>query len=186
MPCIELLTVFRLHMYSILYSIYSILSSKLTFKSWILTSEKKLYKLSMTYERQFSFLCDDFKQTYPSQRKLFQKSLLLSKETNKDSQTYLTCPSNFFGSVFNCYKDQRSREHWRPPDWKHSKNFKCKWQKRPPRLVPTQVRAAQIWCGKYRPKALEKKVFWIKKCTKHKRGWVLFYTECFNENKMRI
>ena len=28
-------------MYSILYSIYSILSSKLTFKSWILTSEKK-------------------------------------------------------------------------------------------------------------------------------------------------
>ena len=111
----------------------------------------------MTYEWQFSFLCDYFKQ-----RKLFQKSLLLSKETNKDSQTYLTCPSNFFGSVFNCYKDQRSREHWRPPDWKHSKNFKCKWQKWPPRLVPTQVRAAQIWCGKYRPKALEWKVFWIK------------------------
>jgi len=31
--CIELLTVFRLHIYSILYSIYSIFSSKLTFKS---------------------------------------------------------------------------------------------------------------------------------------------------------
>ena len=124
----------------------------------------------MTYEWQFSFLCDDFKQTYPSQRKLFQKSLLLSKETNKDFQTYLTCPSNFFGSVFNCYKDQRSREHWRPPDWKHSKNFKCKWQKRPPRLVPTQVRAAQIWCGKYRPKSLEWKVLWIKKVHKAQKG----------------
>ena len=31
--CIELLTVFRLHIYSISYSIYSIFSSKLTFKS---------------------------------------------------------------------------------------------------------------------------------------------------------
>ena len=31
--CIELLIVFRLHIYSILYSIYSIFSSKLTFKS---------------------------------------------------------------------------------------------------------------------------------------------------------
>ena len=31
--CIELLTVFRLHINSILYSTYSILSSKLTFKS---------------------------------------------------------------------------------------------------------------------------------------------------------
>ena len=31
--CIELLTVFRLHIYSLLYSTYSILSSKLTFKS---------------------------------------------------------------------------------------------------------------------------------------------------------
>ena len=31
--CIELLTVFRLHIYSILYSIYSSFSSKLTFKS---------------------------------------------------------------------------------------------------------------------------------------------------------
>ena len=30
-----------MHIYSILYSIYSIFSSKLTFKSWILTSEKK-------------------------------------------------------------------------------------------------------------------------------------------------
>ena len=39
--CIELLTVFRLHIYSILYSIYSIFSSKLTFKSWISTSEKR-------------------------------------------------------------------------------------------------------------------------------------------------
>ena len=39
--CIELLTVFRLHIYSIIYSIYSIFSSKLTFKSWISTSEKR-------------------------------------------------------------------------------------------------------------------------------------------------
>ena len=40
--CIELLTVFiRLHIYSILYSTYSIFSSKLTFKSGIFTSEKK-------------------------------------------------------------------------------------------------------------------------------------------------
>ena len=30
-----------MHIYSILYSIYSSFSSKLTFKSWILTSEKK-------------------------------------------------------------------------------------------------------------------------------------------------
>ena len=30
-----------MHIYSILYSIYSIFSSKLTFKSWILTSEKR-------------------------------------------------------------------------------------------------------------------------------------------------
>ena len=36
---------FRLHIYSILYSIYSIFSSKLTFKSWISTSEKKRTKL---------------------------------------------------------------------------------------------------------------------------------------------
>ena len=34
-------TFFRLHIFSILYSIHSIFSSKLTFKSWILTSEKK-------------------------------------------------------------------------------------------------------------------------------------------------
>ena len=32
---------FRLHIYSILYIIYCIFSSKLTFKSWILTSKKK-------------------------------------------------------------------------------------------------------------------------------------------------
>ena len=32
---------FRLHIYSISYSIYGIFSSKLTFKSWISTSEKR-------------------------------------------------------------------------------------------------------------------------------------------------
>ena len=39
--CIELLTFFRLHIYSILYSIYSIFSSKLAFKFLIFSSEKK-------------------------------------------------------------------------------------------------------------------------------------------------
>ena len=34
-----------MHIYSILYSIYSSFSSKLTFKSWILTSKKKRTKL---------------------------------------------------------------------------------------------------------------------------------------------
>ena len=41
MPMYWTFNCFRLHIYSILYSIYSILSSKLTFKSWISTSEKR-------------------------------------------------------------------------------------------------------------------------------------------------
>ena len=97
---------FRLFIYSISYFIYSIFSPKLTSKSWISTSEKKLYKLSKLGRGR------DVIWTKSKRRAVFFSGDLPWEQSNRHLRDCSFARDSIFDSHFSREK-KRARGAWK-------------------------------------------------------------------------